>query len=329
LNKLWVEVDVRDCIILYVDYILERTEIKLKWMLRMIGISKSKYYKWKRRLGKANQHNQSLPKSNWLLPWERDAIIQYARSHYAENDYYLRDGYRRLTYRMLDENIVAVSSSSVYRILKSEGLLNQWNTAKTSSKGSGFKQPTAPHQHWHTDIKYINYKGSFLFLISVMDGYSRYIVHHEVRAEMKEYDVQVVIQRAKEKYPDQKPRIISDNGGQFISKDFQEFIKHLELVHIKTSVAYPQSNGKLERFHRSLGMECLHTNSFISIEDARETIAEYVDHYNRVRLHSALFYLTPEDFLLGREKEKIALREKKLENAALNRNQFWSMNAAA
>ncbi len=295
----------------------------------MIGISKAKYYKWKERLGRDNQHNCNLPKSNWLLPWEREAIINYAKTHYAENDYYLRDGYRRLTYRMLDEDIVAVSPSTVYRILKAEGLLNQWNTVKTSKKGNGFMQPDGTHQHWHIDIKYINFHGTFLFLISLLDGYSRYILHHEVRNNMTEYDVQITLQRAKEKYPNEKPRIISDNGGQFISKDFQQFIKFLKLTHIKTSVAYPESNGKLERFHRSIGIECLRTNSFITIEDTREIIAKYIDHYNRVRLHSALFYLTPEDFMLHREKEKISLREQKLFQAALNRESYWSKNVAA
>jgi len=314
---------------MYVDYILSRTELKQKWLLKMIGIRKSKYYKWKERMGKANSHNFALPKSNWLLPWERDSIVNYAKTHYAESDYFLRDGYRRLTYRMLDEDVVAVSPSSVYRILKAEGLLNQWDTVKKSSKGLGFKQPDGPHQHWHTDIKYINFRGSFLFLISVMDGYSRYIVHHEVRANMAEHDVQVTIQKAKEKYPDKKPRIISDNGGQFISKDFQEFIKFLELTHIRTSVAYPQSNGKLERFHRSIGIECFHTNSFISIEDARSIIAKYIEYYNMTRLHSSLYYLTPEDFLLGRQKDKIALREQKLQKAAIDRKEYWMENAAA
>ncbi|MFH2031872.1 MAG: DDE-type integrase/transposase/recombinase [Bacteroidota bacterium] len=295
----------------------------------MIGINKGKYFNWKNRLGRENQHNGNLPKSNWLLPWEKDAIITYAKTHYSENDYFLRDGYRRLTYSMLDEDVAAVSPPTVYRILKAEGLLNQWNTVKSSSKGDGFKQPDGPHKHWHTDIKYINFCGSFLFLISVMDGYSRYIVHHEVRAHMTEYDVQLTIVRAKEKYPDVRPRIISDNGGQFISKDFRQFIKFLELTHIKTSVAYPQSNGKLERFHRSIGGECLRTNSFLTIEDARKRIAKYIAYYNRVRLHSAISYLPPEDYLLGKEKERIAVREQKLNKAAKNREQYWKANEAA
>ncbi len=295
----------------------------------MIGISKGKYFHWKKRMGRENQHNCNLPKSNWLLPWEREAIINYAKTHYAENDYFLRDGYRRLTYRMLDDDLAAVSPSSVYRILKAEGLLNQWNTVKTSSKGNGFKQPDGPHQHWHTDIKYINFQGTFLFLISVMDGYSRFIVHHEVRANMTEYDVQLTIQKAREKYPDKMPSIISDNGGQFISKDFREFIKFLELTHIRTSVAYPQSNGKLERFHRSVGIECLHTNSFITIEGAREIIAKYINYYNQTRLHSAIYYLTPEDLLSGREKQRVAQREQKLQQAAILREEYWRKYAAA
>ncbi len=279
-------------------------------------------------MGKETKHNYSLPKRHWLLPWEKEAIIAYTRAHYCDNDFFLRDGYRRLTYRMLDENIVALSESSVYRVLAAAGLLNQWKTVKTSAKGNGFQQPTKPHEHWHTDIKYINLCGSFVFLISVMDGYSRSIIHHEVRMHMAEYDVQLTIQRAKEKYPNEHPRIISDNGGQFLSKDFQEFIKQLELLHVKTSVAYPQSNGKLERFHRSIGMECLSMNSFLSLEDARKIIARYIDHYNCCRLHSALNYLTPEDMLLGRKSERIAERKEKLHAAARSRKLSWNKQAA-
>lgn len=325
MNGLWVEVDVRDSVIIYTENIINRTEIKLKQLLKMLGIEKSKYYKWKHRLGKVNNHNCNLPKSNWLLPWEEEAIIEYAKKHYSENDYFLRDGYRCLTYNMLDDNVVAVSPSSVYRILKEVGLLNQWNTAKTSLKGTGFKQPTAPHQHWHTDIKYINFRGSFLFLISILDGYSRYIIHHEVRSSMTKEDVMFTIQMAKSKHPDAKARIISDNGGQFISKDFRKFVKFLELTHIKTSVAYPQSNGKLERFHRSIGVECLRTNSFLSLNETKSIIAKYIDYYNQTRLHSAISYLTPEDMLLGRDKEKITIRENKLQVAAENRKKYWGV----
>ena len=103
---------------------------------------------------------------------------------------------------MLDEDIVAVSPSSVYRILKAEGLLNQWNTLKRSSKGLGFKHTDSSSSTLAYRYQVYKFPGSFLFLISVMDGYSRYILHHEVRANMTKYDVELTIQRAKEKYPE-------------------------------------------------------------------------------------------------------------------------------
>ena len=274
----------------------------------MIGISCSKYYSWIDRFEHPNNHGCSIPKKHWILDWEREAIINYAHTHTGE-------GYRRLTYMMIDDNIAAVSPSTTYRALKSAGLLNRWNKVEKSSKGTGFEQPAEPHQHWHADIKYVNFRGTFLFLISVIDGYSRYIVHHELRMNMQEFDVQITIQRALEKHPNVHPRLITDNGSQFISKDFAQYIKQVGLQHIRTSIAYPQSNGKIERYHRTIHQECLTTSSLIDLDDARKQIAEYIEYYNNKRLHSSLFYLTPDDFLFGRIDEKLNERIIKLRQA--------------
>jgi transposase InsO family protein len=222
---------------------------------------------------------------------------------------------------MLDENVVAVSPSSVYRTLKKAGMLNRWNKVKTSSKGSGYKQPGMVHSEWHIDIKYVNFKGTFLFLISIIDGYSRYIIHYELRTHMQEHDVQLTMQRALEKYPSVKPRLITDNGSQFISKDFAEYMRQVGLQHIRTSVAYPQSNGKIERYHRTIHEECLQKKSLINLDDAKQQIFKYIEYYNKKRLHSSLNYLTPEDYLLGRVDERLSIRENKLESAAKNRIQ--------
>jgi len=138
---------------------------------------------------------------------------------------------------------------------------------------------------------------------------------------MQEFDIEITIQRALEKYPGYKPRIISDNGPQFISKDFAEYLKFVGLQHIRTSIAYPQSNGKIERYHRTVHEECLMKTSLINLDDARKQIASYIDYYNTERLHSSLFYLTPEDFLLGRVEIKLNEREKKLKQARKNRTE--------
>lgn len=282
-----------------------KTNTPVNKLLGLIGISSSKYYSWIDRLDQTNNHNGIIPKKHWILKWEREAIINYARTHMGE-------GYRRLTYMMIDDNIVAVSPSTTYRVLKSAGLLNRWNKVKKSSKGNGFDQPSLPHEHWHTDIKYVNFRGTFLFLISVIDGYSRYIVHHELRMNMQEFDVEITVQRALEKYPFAKPRLITDNGSQFISKDFAEYLKQAGLQHIRTSIAYPQSNGKIERYHRTIHEECLRTKSLIDLDDARKQIAEFIDYYNTKRLHGSLFYLTPIDFLNGTITEKLEVRSVKL-----------------
>ena len=185
------------------------TGIAANVFIMWVGITQSKFYDWKRRYGKVNEHNSWIPRDHWLEDWEKEAIISFFEDHPTE-------GYRRLTYMMIDADVVAVSPSSVYRVLSKAGLLRKWN-GKETSKGKGFHGASAPHQHWHIDVSYLNIRGTFYYLCSILDGYSRYIVHWEIRESMTEADVEIILQRAKEKYPDESPRIISDNGPQFIS----------------------------------------------------------------------------------------------------------------
>jgi putative transposase len=199
-----VQPDIRDNVVDFVNYWSERTQITVKVLVFWIGIAISKWNNWKKRYGKANEHNSWIPRDHWLEEWEKQAIIKY----YSE---YPKEGYRRLTYMMIDQDIVACSPSSVYRVLAGAGLLARWNKKK-SKKGKGFGQPEKPHQHWHVDIAYINISGTFYYLFTVLDGYSRFIVHWEIRECMTEKNVEIIIQRAREQFPSHNPRIISDNG---------------------------------------------------------------------------------------------------------------------
>jgi putative transposase len=149
----------------------------------------------------------------------------------------------------------------------------------------------------------------------VLDGYSRGIVHWGLRESMKEADIEVILEGAKERHSEAKPRIISDNGPQFIARDFKEFIRISGMTHVRTSPYYPQSNGKLERWHKSLKRECIRERTPLSLEDAKRLIQQYVDHYNHVRLHSAIGYVTPNDMLAGRQAEIHAERDRRLEKA--------------
>ncbi|MEK7274247.1 MAG: transposase family protein [Candidatus Desantisbacteria bacterium] len=104
---------------------------------------------------------------------------------------------------------------------------------KCSKKGTGFIQPLAAHEHWHIDVSYINICGTFYYLCAILDGYSRYIVHWEIRESMTEREIEIILERAKEKYPDARSRIISDNGPQFIAKDFKEYIRISGMTHVR------------------------------------------------------------------------------------------------
>jgi len=215
---------------------------------------------------------------------------------------------------MLDADVVAVSPSSVYRVLRDAGLMDSHN-CKPSLKGKGFDQPAKPHEHWHVDFAYINVAGTFFFLCTLLDGYSRSIIHWEIRPNMAEVDVETIIQRARERHPNARPRIISDNGPQFIARDFKEFIRICGMTHVRTLPYYPQSNGKIERWHRSVKSECIRPGVPLSLEDAQRLVGDYVRRYNEVRLHSAIGYVTPADKLASRDLAIFAARDRKLEAA--------------
>lgn len=295
----------------YVRYWTDRAETPAKTLLAWLELATSKFHAWKDRYGKVNEHNGQIPRDHWLENWEHAAIIDFHDRHPLE-------GYRRLTFMMLDDDVVAVSPASVYRVLKAAGRLDRkW--AAPSKKGTGFVQPLRPHEHWHIDVSYINVDGTFYYLTSVLDGCSRFIVHWELRESMTEQDVEVILQKALELFPGEQPRIISDNGPQFIARDFKEFIRLVGATHVRTSPYYPQSNGKLERWHGSLKRECIRPACPTTVEEARRRVADFVAHYNHVRLHSAIGYITPADKLNGLAAVIHAERDRKLEEARQRR----------
>ena len=299
--------DTRDAVVDFVNRWSEKTEILRGQFIPWLGVSASKFYAWSHRYGKVNEHNGWIPRDFWLEDWEKQAILAF---HWE----YPLEGYRRLAFMMLDRDIVAVSPTSVWRVLSAAGLLRRWND-KPSKKGLGFVPPLRPQEHWHIDVSYLNLGGTFYYLCSVLDGYSRVVVHWDIQESMTEAEVELILERAKENFPGAKPRIISDNGPQFIARDFKEFIRISGMTHVKTSPFYPQSNGKMERWYQSLKRECIRPGVPLSLEDARRLVAGYIEYYNRVRLHSALGYVTPQDKLEGRENEIFAERDRKLEAA--------------
>ena len=290
-------------------YWKSKTGIGESKMVKWVELSQNRLIEWKKRYGKINMHNRLLSRDYGLRLEEKEKIINFYLKH-------REDGYRRVTYMMIDRDIIAVSPSTVYRVLKNAGVINRWNKSG-GSKGKGYKQPLRAHEEWHTDVSYINICGTFYYFCGILDGYSRYIVHWELREQMKEEDICIIQQRAIEKFREEHrgespPRLITDNGSQFVSKGFKEFIRITGLKHIRTSPYYPQSNGKIERFHGTLKSECIRKHVPVSYDDAVRIIEKFVRYYNTERLHSAIEYITPLDKLLGNRDKIIQSREQKL-----------------
>jgi putative transposase len=304
---------VRDTVVDFVRAWTEKTQIIAERFIAWLGIHRAKFFRWRERYGKVNEHNCHVPRDCWVTDEEKAAIVAF-------HDRFPLEGYRRLTFMMIDLEVAYVAPATTYRILKAAGRLDRWHR-KPSLKGSGFVQPQRPHAHWHIDIAYLNVAGTFYYLCSVLDGYSRAIVHWEIREAMRESEVELVLQRAKELHPRARPRIISDNGPQFIARDFKEFVRVSGMTHVRISPGYPQSNGKIERWHKTIKSDAIRMRPPSSLDEAREIVARFVEHYNGVRLHSALGYIAPTDFLAGRADRIHAERDRKLEHARERRRQ--------
>lgn len=291
----------------FVRELSERTEITQEKIIGWVGTNRGKFFDWRNRYGKANEHNGLVPRDHWLEDDEERRIVEFHDRHPLE-------GYRRLTFMMIDQDVVAASPSTVYRVLSRTGRLSRWNR-KPSKKGTGFVQPLAPHEHWHIDISYLNIGSTFYYLCSVLDGASRAVVHWDLRESMKESEVELILEGAREKHPGVRPRVISDNGPQFIARDFKEYIRLTGMTHVRTAPFYPQSNGKIERWHKTIKGDGIRPAAPQSREEALRVVGQYVEHYNGVRLHSAIGYVTPNDVLAGRQEAIWAARDEKLARA--------------
>ncbi len=241
-----------------------------------------------------------------LEAWEREVIMSFYRQ-------YLEDSYGRPALMKLDIDLRTVNPTSVYAVLLAQGLSGH-RPLKTSTHDQGFVQPLKAHEHWHVDMSYLNICGTFYYLCSILDGYSRMIVHWAIRERMTEADVEPIVQRALEKYPGVHPCIISDHGPKFIARDFKKFIRVIELSLVRTSPYYRQSNGKIERWHRTLKADCIRPGTPLSIEDARHIVEHFVTHYNTAQLHNAIDDVTSWNKLCGREQALDAARDQKLES---------------
>ena len=184
---------------------------------------------------------------------------------------------------MVDKEVAYVSESSVYRILRESDLLYRWK--RPQSSGTAPPEPTGPNQRWNTDLMYLRVEDSWYFLVTVLDGYSRYVVHWDLLGTMTAAAVRVVIEDAVRR-TGARPQLVTDNGSQFRARDFKELVREFALEHIRIRTYHPESNGKVERFHRST-REALRAAALGNLGRARGIIDRWVAFYNGRRLHAS------------------------------------------
>ena len=315
-----VSSQVSQAVVATVAHLKQRAGFPIRASLRVLGLPRATYFGWQCTDGKPPRAPGVTPKGHQLTPAERAAIVTYKRQHPAI-------GYRRLAYMMLDEGVAAVPASSVYRVLDQAGLGKCWTGTPGQEHKKGFDQPQRIHEQWHTDIAYLNILGTHYFFLGVLDGYSRAIIHHEIRLDMTTTDVEIVMERALTHLPAGlcKPRLITDNGPQYVSGPFKAYLRERDVSHSRARPHHPQSNGKMERFHKSLKVECVRVTAMADLDEARRLIGQYVKEYNTQRLHSALHYLTPADYLRGPEhiQQRLEARRTALTEAAHRRRAYW------
>lgn len=297
--------------------LVARTRARTGWTIRRIlgrlGLARSTYREWGARAERDTLADRPtvVPVLDAILPEETAAVVSYALAH-------PQDGYRRLAWQMVDADVAYLSASSVYRILNDADLLYRWK--RGGRTGAAPPPPTRVHERWHTDLMYLRVGDGWYFLVTVLDAYSRYVVHCELLATMTAADVRYVIQHALE-VTGAHPRVVTDNGTQFRAAEFKDLVRRFGVEHIRIRTYHPESNGLVERFHRST-REALGDEALRTLERARALVSEWVQHYNETRLHAGLGYLPPAEYYRGQPAARRRERQEKLERGRSERRRL-------
>lgn len=303
----------------------------------MIQLNSNRYYRWRKRYAEEGleglEDRVSIPRAvaHKLLPEERSAIVQAAQS-----PKYLDLRHRKLAYQLQDDGVVFASPSTVYRVLKAEGLIHEWELPRADTCDGEIKV-TRANQVWHTDITYIPIGDSFAYLISVLDGYSRYIVHYELCLSMTARDMERVVAQALENAgiteKGKAPALVSDNGVQLTAKSFQALLRRFGIEHRRIAVGHPESNGKIEVFHKTVKYERVYVQDrYANFLEAQRDIDRFVRHYNTKRLHQGIDFVTPEQRYTGKDVAILEKRKQKHEAAMAYRklkNRYRGTEAAS
>ena len=303
--------------------IVENSEVSVKHTLQELGVNRSTFYKWYNRYEESGYDGlaprYSPPNQFWneIPPWEREKVVDEALDHPDKSP-------RELAWHITDTRSYYISESSVYRILKARDLITS-PAYVVLSAADKFSQPTSRvNELWQTDFTYLKViNWGWYYLSNVLDDYCRYIISWKLFSTMSAVDVEEVVEMAIKKTGVDKievrhrPRLLSDNGSCYVSGELKEYLKGRGIKHVRGAPYHPMTQGKIERYHRSM-KNIIKLTNYYSPEELEYEIARFVDYYNNERYHESLNNVTPADMFFGRAEE-ILERRKKIKQRTLNK----------
>lgn len=279
--------------------------------LAQLGLPKSTYYRWLRRQAEGRLHDRkggSPTPWNKLRPEEEEKVLSLARASPELSA-------RQLALRVVDTEGVYLSESTVYRVLKREGLIKPAEVVGFQAGKEYHRKTTRPNELWATDCAYLKVTGwGWYYLVTVMDDFSRFILAWELKSDMAAGSLIDVVQQAVDftgmtDVPmEDRTVLLSDNGSGYLSRQFGEYLRLVAIRHIVASPYHPQTNGKIERYHRTIKGEI----NLVPHEmpgELKEAIKAFVDYYNYGRYHEGLGNVTPYDVYTGEHLEVIQRRK--------------------
>jgi transposase InsO family protein len=301
--------------------LVDGSDLGVNKTLRELGINKSTFYKWYQAYADKGIDGLQPPGRRTRQQWntipleQKNLAVELALEHPQLSP-------RELAWKLTDEQRVFISESSVYRILKARGLITSPAYILLQAADEFSNKTAFVHQLWQTDFTYFKILGwGWYYLSTILDDYSRYIVHWELCSSMKAEDVKQTVDTAIRKarlVTKQRPRLLSDNGSCYISSELKEYLKTQQMDQVHGRPLHPQTQGKIERYHRSM-KNVVKLNNYYYPEQLKDAIDQFVNYYNNQRYHESLNNLTPADVYYGRGDAILAERVRIKSTSLLNR----------
>jgi len=300
--------------------IVESSELGAVRTLKELGINKSTFYRWYGRYRKFGFDGLAATQPNRKYFWnqiptkERQRVVETALERPELSP-------RELAHHITDCQGWFISESSVYRILKARGLITSPTHIVMAAANEFKDKTTAINQLWQTDFTYLRVIGwGWYYLTTILDDYSRYIIAWELCKNMKAGDVQDVLEKAltvTNLKKGHRPRLLSDNGSCYISNDFKEYLRGINITHVRGKPRHPQTQGKIERYHRSM-KNVIKLENYYSPGELNTRLDEFINYYNHNRYHESLNNITPADVYFGRS-QMILNRRKQIKMQTLKK----------